>query len=522
MLFGMLKEKEVIDNKNFDTTKGDIVEDFGGVMNNQLKDNDLIPLTSFNESHSEDINYQNIDLNNPQTIINTINNPNNNQNIMNGGVGVPQMQNMMEPYQNLQSQNNYNGNYQNAVPNNQMPVNYNYGPQQSYGNYPNMNVTNVQPQSNYNVNYQNSLPNNQIPSPVQFGTQNSQQLQTNNVPINQSIPSPVLLPNKPIENSQVQVIPTEPIVQPITNIENALTHNINTDNIEQSTNKIQINSNIEPNDDIPNSPVAILTEVPEKNGRSSLTSALLSSPSPQSQNVQSDINLTDKTVMDNPNNIEPQIIDAQETNIDIVDNEQLEATNEIIKPIESEIKNISSIENVESIVEQPLIEDINNSQSLIENTKDKDTNNFEKEKQRLVEDNENLQQEESLLENNNNTIKNDKFEIQKETISNESQTSLSITENNANNVNDSDNKIELQPINDINKSQISMETSKNNDANNFEKEKQTLVESDNIEQEHKFIISDDIDVEPGFKICPKCGQKIRNDYRLCFVCGTYF
>ena len=30
------------------------------------------------------------------------------------------------------------------------------------------------------------------------------------------------------------------------------------------------------------------------------------------------------------------------------------------------------------------------------------------------------------------------------------------------------------------------------------------------------------DVEPGYKRCPKCGQKIREDYKQCFVCGTMF
>lgn len=29
------------------------------------------------------------------------------------------------------------------------------------------------------------------------------------------------------------------------------------------------------------------------------------------------------------------------------------------------------------------------------------------------------------------------------------------------------------------------------------------------------------DTEPGFKRCPKCGQKLRDDYKQCFVCGTW-
>lgn len=30
------------------------------------------------------------------------------------------------------------------------------------------------------------------------------------------------------------------------------------------------------------------------------------------------------------------------------------------------------------------------------------------------------------------------------------------------------------------------------------------------------------DVDPGYRICPKCGQKIREDYKQCFVCGSTF
>lgn len=28
------------------------------------------------------------------------------------------------------------------------------------------------------------------------------------------------------------------------------------------------------------------------------------------------------------------------------------------------------------------------------------------------------------------------------------------------------------------------------------------------------------DVDPGYKRCPKCGQRMREDYKQCFVCGT--
>lgn len=31
---------------------------------------------------------------------------------------------------------------------------------------------------------------------------------------------------------------------------------------------------------------------------------------------------------------------------------------------------------------------------------------------------------------------------------------------------------------------------------------------------------EEFDIEPGFIRCPKCGQKIREDYKECFICGT--
>ena len=38
----------------------------------------------------------------------------------------------------------------------------------------------------------------------------------------------------------------------------------------------------------------------------------------------------------------------------------------------------------------------------------------------------------------------------------------------------------------------------------------------------QFSIPTTQDVAPGYKACPKCGQVMREDYKQCFVCGTYF
>ena len=46
-------------------------------------------------------------------------------------------------------------------------------------------------------------------------------------------------------------------------------------------------------------------------------------------------------------------------------------------------------------------------------------------------------------------------------------------------------------------------------------EKKNIVSTPIYENPYKNSITD-----PGYKICPKCGQKIREDYKQCFVCGT--
>ena len=44
---------------------------------------------------------------------------------------------------------------------------------------------------------------------------------------------------------------------------------------------------------------------------------------------------------------------------------------------------------------------------------------------------------------------------------------------------------------------------------------QTPIEEEEEEPE-------DLDVDPGYKRCPQCGQKIREDYKQCFICGKMF
>ncbi|MBE6153178.1 MAG: zinc ribbon domain-containing protein [Firmicutes bacterium] len=51
--------------------------------------------------------------------------------------------------------------------------------------------------------------------------------------------------------------------------------------------------------------------------------------------------------------------------------------------------------------------------------------------------------------------------------------------------------------------------------------------SSNEEKKHKKVVNDvilhtnlDYDTDPGYKKCPKCGQKVREDYKECFMCGA--
>lgn len=53
------------------------------------------------------------------------------------------------------------------------------------------------------------------------------------------------------------------------------------------------------------------------------------------------------------------------------------------------------------------------------------------------------------------------------------------------------------------------------------------IPTENHDIEHTSIfgetsIQDTFDIDPGYKRCPKCGQKMQEDYKQCFVCGTMF
>lgn len=450
MLFGMFKEKEVIDSNNYNT-KNDVVEDFGAMINNQNNDKDLISLSSFSGSHSEDINYQNIDLNNPQTIISSINNvpP---QNV--------QFNNQTATNNYQPSNNGLNPNINNSEQQNQNMVQYGY-------NNINQNVpiNNIQP-TIPPINQQNSIGT----QPIQptYGVPNMG-YQTQNIPLQNEFQSNIIsnnIQNVPINNTQ-QI-------------------NMTQDANNDTESKID-------EEQVINSPVQILTEVPEKGGRTSLTSALLGNTQPQVSNVK--LNTDPETQTPNiqqTNSVLPQTEDSVPNNLN------------------SEIQ--TTLVSNQDIVQQPI--PANNDQ-LVMTSSSIDENN--------------------TLKSIDDEIKNSPIPSMLPYIQNSKNMQATIEEQHVPSSlipptqNDDNTKeqniipasIDTGVIDDKNPSIIpsTIKTTENNE--NVEEKKENTNDNESHD-EHKFIITDNVEVEPGFKICPKCGQKIRDDYRLCFVCGTYF
>lgn len=558
MLFGMFKEKEVIDNTNFDTTKGDIVEDFGGAINNQNSDKDLIPLTSFNESHSEEINYQNIDLNNPQMILNSINGNSNE-------LSAP-------TDNNYQNQNISSNNIQSNIPNynstQQFNSNLNYSAQ--INPMPQNVVNNVQPINSQNTintmpNMVNPIMGNQSIQPMSvMSTMNPQMNNSNNSINEMPINYEGQFVNQNLGSNNLQPPAQENPSNSIISTVNNSPQNIQPSIEQQPNNNIDNTQTIQ---EVTNSPVEILTEVKEKGGISNLTSTLLGGPIISTNNQQINdnnvqveavptlsneiiktelmppnlsnqntptnnlqpivqeniINTIPNTIDTNIQNMQP-IIEQQPNNN--IDNKQeiKEVTNSPVE-ILTEVKEKAGISNLtpanilnqtDSAMSMPEIQNINNEEQLAQNIETfpteqinliPETNtNIDMEVPPVISIQENIKIDDST---SNNIMKSIDDEIKNSPIP---SMILGIPETN--------NIDNIQPQNIENSVQVEEEVPPTIEN---KVEEITLPNTENkIEEEHKFIINDNIDVEPGFKICPKCGQKIRDDYRLCFVCGTYF
>lgn len=76
---------------------------------------------------------------------------------------------------------------------------------------------------------------------------------------------------------------------------------------------------------------------------------------------------------------------------------------------------------------------------------------------------------------------------------------------------------------DINVAFSNMYKNNKQKENKITEKIQEQKEDDEYENNTPVIIeSDYTDVDPGYKKCPKCGQKIREDYKQCFNCGNMF
>ena len=160
--------------------------------------------------------------------------------------------------------------------------------------------------------------------------------------------------------------------------------------------------------------------------------------------------------------------------------------------------------------------EINDSNSIIDdNKKENLNNNFQYSYNEEINENsyENLQ---SFIPYNNNL----------ETYASINEEDIEqpdvVEETNNNNLVENINNIEET----INESQDINVVLRNTYNNSNSKKSNDILETNTVQNFSSTPIIENqyqnSDVDPGYRICPKCGQKIREDYKQCFVCGTTF
>lgn len=544
MFFGVFKEKEVIDNNQNvqnSNTSNDLLEDFSSALDNPNKNSiDLLPLTSFQSSYPEKViyvgektapinNYQTPSPNsqnfNNQYQTNNINMP---QPIPNINIGISPQYNNQTPNLNVPNINinRVEPSYPNKketsiqdswqlikprVPN--QPLNNNTYNQNIYNNIPQnpntnninqfntmpKNMTNMQPMfnmpqqnitmvPNYNQGIQN--PNyNQLSRPFKQNTNTIQkQMPLNNQTMKQDEIKPsVEVQNVEtiIEKQNLNPIPIEDIVKPVENIEEKQEKIINNENInyiepsnikdqevippieEETINEIEQNENIIdnvenqtliPNDNINNIQENSLEKIPEIQEEIKLEENI----EPIEQNIKED---------------EKQEINVEE---DGVEKQSINNIQNDVMPITPEIQSVNTnVNEIPNYVEQQ-------TSNQIQIPTPNETSISPLEPQNII-------QPQMIVTNIQPTY------YQPPSINNSSST----------------------PTDENNSNEISAQNPYNSYIN---PEIPVYVETPQQPQEEKqeFQIKEQIDVPEGYKVCPKCGQVMRNDYKLCFVCGTHF
>ena len=568
MFFGVFKEKEVIDdNGNTPTTNtsNDLLDDFGNALENPNDESstDLIPLTAFQNSYPERVNLVS-QFNNQQ--VSQLPNQNYNTN-QNGYNMQPPMYGNTSVYpNNIGNQPNYNipnPGYPNPMPINQMqpavpkensniskpqeiiklqpikkPVKQEEPKpeiQNSWEPPKKLQNNNVQPQNRPQYNQNNF----QVPRVYNVGMQNINQLQPYNYNNQMYYNMPQVNPNIRIPNYSINVpIPPQnniqkpqpkPIQNQIYNNNNVIKKELPSSNIVEEENKDkEIYNNNEIKEEITPSLQDIELKEENKIQEIPVEKEEVKKKIEQPKEEHKIINETEEK----KEKIEEQVKEEPEEEIiDIIDDE--------IEPKE-ETKKEEEIPFIEEIDIDKPIENNNDISNVVE-----------------IPGEEKLETElpkESEVINTEPTIK-DELPISLETNINNEPISQEIAPQILNEQPKEEIEIQpdLEPQSIIQPQPIITPTQPifyQNQPSNYSQSQYNNIYSnmnnvvnpqnpydmyntipdipaytEKVEEkpiEEQFQIKDQVDVPAGYKVCPKCGQVMRDDYKLCFVCGTYF
>ena len=202
-------------------------------------------------------------------------------------------------------------------------------------------------------------------------------------------------------------------------------------------------------------------------------------------------------------NIEENHVNNTKDNLEYKYNEQLKKHNQVDK-----IKDIINNSTDENNLENDVV-NLNNNYSQIQN----DINN-----QQMFQNNFNQVQQQPMMYPNQQPIYN--MNMQNPNLYNSAYQGQNIYPNMMYNQ-PMYGVVQPQPVPQFNRSDIMVYSVP---VQNYNQPYQYMpVNQPQQPIENKSLLQANIyeSVEPGFKRCPRCGQKLRDDYKQCFVCGTW-
>lgn len=617
MFFGVFKDREVIENDmtQNQTNQTDLLEDYGNYLDDPNKNNiDLVPLSSFKSSYTEEINSEEAKteppkITQPFPFDNNINNSSIQQMPNRPPQNLPPIMPQPIPYPNynMQSNNNmqnpYNmnryPNMQQAIPQNninahprpinisnnqgmnpninrstmhngnfQQPIQQQMAPNFSQPQNKVQNLSNMQQNVSYiqtprGGTYSNFLPNiekmqdNENTNTVQIKKEDNKEQSSMQNNTNDTFDDYINSLNNQVNNRQV------PLMQ--NNIPSNSSFNVNPQNnilfsysqspLPVNQNQIQENvRNISPS--IKNKDIALKNEV-----------ELFSDLNTENFNNadENEIKKPKEFVIDNINQNQEENVEFKDNlkNENISDNEVNKIEQNVIR---EDNKSEGSLESYDTTTEEVEILDIDDNldEKDISNTQIEEIKNDETTDK--IDENKSVQPFERINSNNEKVFDNkvqtpfvridnnsdskpfERTDIQTKPIINPNVPTTPI-------VNIPSGVTQL-PISQVQQIPVTtpiilpsivvqnqeLNNNENNDPNEIAPELpynnyinpeipipeikpvqniQTVQQP--IEQNEKqFSIPTNQDIAPGYKACPKCGQVMRDDYKLCFVCGTYF